>query len=269
MAASNTEGLTQHAIRLPTGVTLNVMERPGQGTPVVCLHGIWDNWEYWLALVHGSFPGRPLLMVDHRGHGGSSKPESGYEWSDYASDTVALINEHGFERVTLVGHSLGALTSLLVAAEIQEKIESMLLEDPPIPLQPATSDAFRTLLEMKQQPLDSIVEEFLLWRPWLAQEQAEASAHRLLGTADGVLKVASEGRLAGAAIPNPDVIIDAPTLVIQAGIAEQRAFSDGGREVLAAVIPNLTVETIPDTSHNVLREQPQPYLKLLDGFFGG
>jgi hypothetical protein len=38
MPASDTDNLIQHAQSLVTGVTLNVMERPGTGTPVICLH---------------------------------------------------------------------------------------------------------------------------------------------------------------------------------------------------------------------------------------
>ncbi len=272
MPTTEIDGLTQHHVELSTGVTLNVMERPGAGTPVICLHGIWDNWQYWLSLVPpgpGSFPGRPLLMVDHRGHGGSSKPESGYDLTDYAGDVVALVNECGYERVTFVGHSLGALTSLLASAEMPAKIESMVLEDPPLPLEPSTSDAFRALLEMKQQPFEAVVEEFMIWRPWFGRERAESSARLLLDTADGVLRTASEGRLANGAVPTPGVTIPAPVLVIQAGIAEQRAFSEGGRQRLDGVLPNLTVETIPNTSHNVLREQPAPYRQLLAEFFDG
>lgn len=272
MPATDTDNLIQHALSLSTGVALNVMERPGAGTPVICLHGIWDNWQYFLPLAPpgpGSFEGRPLLMVDHRGHGGSSKPATGYDWSDYAGDVVALVNERGYAQVTLVGHSLGALTSLLAAAEMPEKIESMVLEDPPLPLRPTSGDVFRSLLELKQQSFEAVVEEFMIWRPWLAREQAEGSAQRLLDTADGVLKTASEGRLANGDVPKAGVTIDAPTLVIQAGIVEQRAFGEGGRELLEAVIPNLMIETIPDTSHNVLREQPEPYRQLLAEFFGG
>ncbi|MGH9174646.1 MAG: alpha/beta fold hydrolase, partial [Vicinamibacterales bacterium] len=85
-------GLTQLLVPVATGVTLNVVERPGDGTPVICLHGVWDWWRYWRPLVPagpGSFEGRPLLMLDLRGHGDSSKPETGYTVADYAADVVA------------------------------------------------------------------------------------------------------------------------------------------------------------------------------------
>ena len=139
-------GLVQRSVPVGTGVTLNVVERPGAGTPVICLHGVWDWWRYWRPLVPagpGSFAGRPLVMIDLRGHGESSKPESGYTRADYAEDVVAFISEQGYERVTLVGHSLGSMTALLVAAQMPERVESLVLEDPPLPVSVGPNENFR------------------------------------------------------------------------------------------------------------------------------
>ena len=272
MSEPRANGLTRHTVDLPTGVTLHMMERTGSGTPVVLLHGIWDSWDYFLPLVPegpGSFQGRPLYLVDHRGHGESGKPEAGYGWDEYVSDLLALVDTLGFDHVTLGGHSLGSITSLLAAARIPGKVESMLLEDPPIPMTIEGHSAFGTLLELKQRPFDSIVDEFMAWRPWLSRDDAEGSARRLCATADGVLHEASLGVLGETEIPTPGIVIDAPTLVIQAGIPEQQAFKDEGRDILARVLPNMAVETIPDTSHNVLREKPAEYRSALAGFFDG
>lgn len=270
MSDSLSDGLTIHAVGLPTGVTLNVVARPGEGTPVICLHGIWDDWRYFLPLVEdgpGSFRGRPLYLVDHRGHGDSSKPESGYGWQDYVGDLLALVDYLQADRVTLAGHSLGAITCLLAAAEIPGQVESMLLEDPPVPMNRENATVFLGLLDLKQRPFDAIVEEFMLWRPWISRVDAEASARRLTATADGVLRESGEGALGQTTIPTPGVVVNAPTLVIQAGIPEQRAFHDPGRDLLATVLPNMQVVTIPDTSHNVLRERPDAYRDVLAGFF--
>lgn len=263
-------GLTRHLVDLPTGTTLHMMERPGNGTPVVLLHGIWDRWDYFMPLTApdlGALSDRPLYLVDHRGHGESSKPESGYRWPDYVGDLLALVDTLGFGRVTLGGHSLGSITSLLAAAQIPDRVESMLLEDPPIPMTIEGHDSFGILLDLKQRPYEVIVDEFMAWRPWLSRADAEGSANRLLSTADGVLREASQGVLGEEEIPAPGVIINAPTLVIQAGIPEQQAFKDEGRDILGAVLPRMTVETIPDTSHNVLREQPEAYCNIVTAFF--
>ncbi|MEX1158520.1 MAG: alpha/beta hydrolase [Thermomicrobiales bacterium] len=259
-------GLVQRFVSVGTGVTLNVVERPGEGTPVVCLHGVWDWWRYWRPLVPagpGSFEGRPLLILDLRGHGDSSKPESGYRWDDYAADVVAFIAEHGYERVTLAGHSLGALTALLTAAQMPERIESLVLEDPPLPLRTGPNDAFRGVYEMRAQTFEQIVDDFTVWRPWVTREQAKESATCLMNTADGVFQAMFSGASAGIQIPVPGVVIDAPTLVIRAGNAEQRAFGADGEDLLRPVLPRMRVETIPDTSHTVLRDAPDAYRALL------
>lgn len=266
-------GDLQHQwIELPTGVTLHIAERSGFGTPSVCLHGIWDDWHYFEALTApglGRLDGQPFYLVDHRGHGESSKPESGYGWTDYRDDTLAFIDYLGADEVILIGHSLGALVSLLAAAELGDRLTAMVLEDPPLPLRTDRTAAFAALLEMKQQSIAAITDDFLVWRPFLTREQAEGSALRLKNTADGVLREVVESDATRVELPVPGVEIPARTLVIPAGLEEERAFGADGPALLAAVIPDLRYETIPGTSHNVLREKPDAYRALLAEFLGG
>lgn len=269
MIAVDPEGLIRHSVSVSTGMTLHVVERAGVGTPVVCLHGVWDWWRYWLPLVEGgagALDGRPLLMVDLRGHGDSSKPESGYAWDDYAADIVALIREQEYKRVSLVGHSLGALTALLVAGALPQRVESLVLEDPPLPLRRGPSDVFRGVYEMRKQTFEQIVDDFTVWRPWTTKDQAEASATCLLQTADGVFQAMFDGVSDHVEIPVPGVTIDAPVLVIRAGVEEQRALGDEGIEQLRGALPNLRVETLEGTSHTVLRDDPGSYRSLLADF---
>jgi pimeloyl-ACP methyl ester carboxylesterase len=270
MLPTDPPGLTQRAVTLPTGVTLNVMERPGSGTPVVCLHGIWDWWRYFRPLVtdDGTLSGRQLVMLDLRGHGESSKPDdpSEYGWDDYAADVTALIRQEGYARVTLLGHSLGALTALLVAAELPERVETLILEDPPLPLASGPSEMFRGVYEMKQQSFEQIVDDFSVWRPWLTRAQAEEVATCVSQTANAVFEATLLGVSGDLVVPVPGVEIPAPTLVIRAGDPEQRALRDGGPELLAAVLPNLRLETIPGTSHTVLRDDSAAYRALLTDF---
>jgi pimeloyl-ACP methyl ester carboxylesterase len=271
MLPTDPAGLTPHRVPVSTGVTLNVVERPGAGTPVICLHGVWDWWRYWIPLVPdgaGSLDRRPLFMIDLRGHGDSSKPETGYAWDDYARDVIAFIREQGYERVTLVGHSLGALTALLVAASLPQRVDSLVLEDPPLPLRRGPSEIFRGVYEMRQQSFEQIVDDFTVWRPWTTRAQAESSATCLLQTAEGVFQAMFEGASDHVEIPVPGVTIEAPALVIRAGVAEQRALADEGVDVLRRALPNLRVETIEGTSHTVLRDDPAAYRRLLAEFLG-
>ena len=93
--------LANERIRLSSGLTLRTHHRGGTGTPVVCMHGIWDEGSYFNALAGegpGTFAGHPMYLVDLRGHGESDKPESGYSWMDYADDIVSLVEDEGFDQ---------------------------------------------------------------------------------------------------------------------------------------------------------------------------
>jgi pimeloyl-ACP methyl ester carboxylesterase len=69
-------------------------------------------------------------MVDARGHGLSDKPESGYTPADHERDLVGVIEALGLEKPILVGHSMGAVTVAMVAADHPEMVRAVILEDP-------------------------------------------------------------------------------------------------------------------------------------------
>lgn len=74
-----------------------------------------------------------LAVVDLRGAGSSSKPESGYGLDQYASDLAAWIEALDADRVDLLGHSMGGAVAQLCAAAIPERIGRLFLMNP-VPL---------------------------------------------------------------------------------------------------------------------------------------
>ncbi|MHB8235587.1 MAG: alpha/beta fold hydrolase [Solirubrobacteraceae bacterium] len=95
----------------------------GAGPPVVLHHGFvanaHANWEgpgVVQALVGA---GRRVLAPDARGHGESDKPRepARYGESRMAEDLASLVDTIGVGEVDLVGYSMGAVVSLLFAAE--------------------------------------------------------------------------------------------------------------------------------------------------------
>lgn len=48
-----------------------------------------------------------IIMLDARGHGGSSSPPNGYLYSDLAGDVIGLIEQLDLNAPILVGHSMG------------------------------------------------------------------------------------------------------------------------------------------------------------------
>src|SRR3954452_15207113 len=129
MELAEPDGLIHHQFQVATGLTLHAVERPGEGEPIFLLHGIWGTWRSWLPLLQAPAEGslaRPLIAMDLRGHGFSDKPQSGYTLRDYAADVVALFDSLGIEKATVIGHSLGSLVSLEIAATNTGRIQTLI-----------------------------------------------------------------------------------------------------------------------------------------------
>jgi pimeloyl-ACP methyl ester carboxylesterase len=81
----------------------------GAGKPVVFVHA-WalpsPMWDYQIGAL--SEQGLRCIAYDRRGHGGSSKPNSGYDCDTLADDLSALLAQLDLHGVALVSHSFGS-----------------------------------------------------------------------------------------------------------------------------------------------------------------
>src|SRR5262249_26384896 len=110
-------------VRLAEGRRLRVRSWPGDGRPLVLLHGLVDDPEGWNGLAMDTH--RPCIAIDMPGFGGSDLPR----WpriSAYAEDVAAGLNRLGIDACTLVGHSLGGAVATAVA-ERHDGIHSLVL----------------------------------------------------------------------------------------------------------------------------------------------
>ena len=89
----------------------------GSGVPFLLVHGLASNARLWdgVATVLAA-AGHPVVAVDQRGHGRSSKPDSGYDFAAVVNDLVMLIGELGWQRPVVVGQSWGGNVVVELAA---------------------------------------------------------------------------------------------------------------------------------------------------------
>jgi pimeloyl-ACP methyl ester carboxylesterase len=99
---------------------------PGEGGPLVLLHGLLDSSAGWEGLAAGTR--RPCVAFDLPGFGGSEAPRQPVIDS-YADDIVAGIAQLGLDDFTLVGHSLGGAIATSVAERCAE-VHSLVLLAP-------------------------------------------------------------------------------------------------------------------------------------------
>jgi pimeloyl-ACP methyl ester carboxylesterase len=90
------------------------------GIPMVLVHGITDDGLCWMPVAKVLAPFYDIIMVDVRGHGKSDAPNEGYTLENLASDLASCIQSLQLKKPILLGHSLGAIISLLLAGYYPE-----------------------------------------------------------------------------------------------------------------------------------------------------
>jgi pimeloyl-ACP methyl ester carboxylesterase len=101
-----------------------------EGVPVVFLHGNRDNHSHYTELESIVARYRPTVCIDFRGHGLSSKPDRVMTPDLLAADLDIVIRALRFDKVILLGHSLGSVVSMVYAWKWPERVERMILMAP-------------------------------------------------------------------------------------------------------------------------------------------
>lgn len=95
---------------------------PEGAAPVLLLHPVNTAAAVWADVAPSL--ARPAAAVDYRGHG-SSDAGPPYLPADFAADALAVLDDLGWERVHLVGGSIGGAVAVEVAARIPDRVLSI------------------------------------------------------------------------------------------------------------------------------------------------
>lgn len=112
------------------GARLHYLDYGGEGTTLICMHGVIGNAWNWYAVAAGLRDRRRVLALDFRGYGESQWSAShDYRTSDHVADLGALIDSLGDDRVDLIGSSWGALVGIQYAADNPERVGNLIVVD--------------------------------------------------------------------------------------------------------------------------------------------
>lgn len=115
------------------GVELHYIER-GQGEPLILLHGGQGDYRSWEPQMNVLSPRYRVISYSRRYNYPNDNPLTAKNHSAYveAADLAAFIRKLKLGRVHLVGTSMGALTSLVLAIKNPEMVRSLVLAEPPL-----------------------------------------------------------------------------------------------------------------------------------------
>lgn len=100
------------------------------GVPFLLVHGLASNARTWEGVAARLLAyGHPVVTVDLRGHGQSSKPDGPYDVATVADDLAALIDVMALERPIVAGQSWGGNVVVELAARHPAAVRGIVCVD--------------------------------------------------------------------------------------------------------------------------------------------
>ena len=117
---------------LATGVRVPVLEAGAGGRPLLLVHGFTgakEDFGDWIDRFAAE--GWWVVAPDLRGHGGADQPddEAAYSLATFADDLLALADDLGWERFSLLGHSMGGMIAQELVLRRTGHVERLVLMD--------------------------------------------------------------------------------------------------------------------------------------------
>ena len=258
------------------GISAAVTEWSRSGIPCILVHGFGDASCVWNHLAVRLASDFRVLTLDLRGHGDSDwDPDARYDTTTFTSDLSRIVSAYGFERLILVGHSLGADVVARFAAANAGRVAAAVLVDFGPELDSAGIDqVLRGFLEtpgsfeslaayvayiMVSRPLGDPASLKTFARSTLRQAAPQAwkvKADPALGTRSQLSRlVVDEGRYKDAELWAKLAQIVCPSLVVR-GSGSGVFPSDVANRMVERTMPNARLATIPRAGHAVMIDNP-------------
>lgn len=256
------------------------------GTPTLGLHGWLDNAGTYDQLAP-QLNALNFCAMDMAGHGLSTHRPPGchYYITDYISDAIAIADRLSWPSFNLIGHSLGANVSLMLAGAYPDRIKKLVLIEGFGPhTRPAGAagsqirSAFAKMknfdpnLQLIYNTWDEIVEKRMVGGTVVNRQAAESLCRRGTKDVSGGWTWRSDPRLRYASplrFPEEEICaliaeVTAPTCLILGETGLPPAFM--GIETRKKQHKNLSIETLPGQHHLHLEDQSGSVAAVINQF---
>lgn len=252
-----------------SGINMHYLEWGEPGAPdVLLVHG-WtgsaQGWNYVAEQIQDRYH---VIAPDHRGHGESDKPETGYRLRDFAEDMHQLVGVLELKRPFLAGNSWGGCIGTIMAADHHQDISRAVLGEP---VYWKMLNAFVTRLPGSLERRRQSDEEMSanLRRQGMSEEQVQAELARAPNfSVHAITRLLTDNRDFAFECENYLKRIQVPTLII-AGDSEAGGYilPEEVDYLRSIASPKVRITRWPGVGHGVSNQEPERYVREMLAFF--
>jgi pimeloyl-ACP methyl ester carboxylesterase len=228
----------------------------GEGTPLLLLHGFFENGELWAPFTDPLSKQYRLLVPDLRGHGRSTNPSKKFTFEQSAADIIALLDHLNVKSCMAMGHSGGGMTLLHVALKQPKRLTSMVLDG----ASHNFSKQMRQTIAKSAEELKDNEGFFAHVSPW--HERGKAQVRDLLE------QFAEFSRTTGMKLTSKELeSIKVRTLVV---LGDRDEFVPVETAVMMhRLIPNSRLWIVPGRRHDLTYNENMPFVDVTSKFLKG
>ena len=255
-------------VRLPNGQRMAYVEAGNpKGEPLLLLHGYTDSSRSFSLLVPYLSRYR-LLIPDQRGHGASDAPDCCYSLSQFAFDAELFLDALGVNRAAVVGHSLGSMVAITMAAEYPDRVKSITLIGSTALVPVKRGDwLYNNALSLKG-PLDPASQFGKDWYPGNQPTPVDPTFAEAVNA--DILRIPLHvwhsvmRELASTPVGRHAADVKVPVLILSGG--KDPIFTAEHHNSLLAAFPGADAHVFPELGHNPNWEKPADVADRINAF---
>lgn len=249
------------------------------GPPLVMVHGWAGAAADWAPLLRALPPGIRAIAVDLPGSGRSDKPDAPYDLPWFMDFLRSFCRELGFSTIDLAGHSLGGLLVVHFAARFPSMVGELVLIDPYglegqrgkwerlAHVRPLVRLAFSL---NRRSFIERAMRRNVLHRPGpeVVQAATDSTASSILGREGARALARVTHRVIGREHVNGLLPgLSQPTLLVWG--ENDQLLPPRWAATFTSLLPRVTLQTIPETGHMPMFENPREVAERIARFFAG
>jgi pimeloyl-ACP methyl ester carboxylesterase len=259
----------ERRVRAGDGLELTVVEFGGTGDAILLLHGLMGRASTWWPVARWLAPHGRVLGLDARGHG-HSQAAGPWTVERMAADAADVLADLG--PATVIGHSMGGLHGIALAARHPDLVRALVVEDMGVDFRGHSAADARAWFEALPAAFGSLAAvratfgwprpEFGTYMTECVQEHADG--FRLMASVEHTTAIAAEWAERDFSALLDD--LRCPVLLVE---AEESVAPPGQMAAMTRRIRDAEHVRIPGTGHLVHAAAPAAYRAAVEGFLHG